>query len=155
MQIHLHNISSRLLQQMWARFSLTPNFPTLATELQFYTYCKHSRSFPYLSHRAPDMRVYWGKFKDNLFLNRKVCCDLSLELSQQDGSNEGSQDMYYHDYGKIWKNYPCCPFLPGALFMSIPAGHLNAIGFMASQLHPKVGKKAGNTHISQDGGKYW
>ena len=33
-----------------------------------------------------------------LFLNENICCDPSLEPSQQDGSNDGSQYMF------LWKN---------------------------------------------------
>ena len=35
------------------------------------------------------------KIRDNflLILHKNVCCDLSSELSQQDGSDEGSQHM--------------------------------------------------------------
>ena len=46
------------------------------------------------------------------FLNKNICCDPSLEPSQQDGSNEGSQNML------LWRNkanYPSYPFLSGAL----------------------------------------
>ena len=33
-----------------------------------------------------------------LFLKENICCDLSLEPSQQDGSNDRSQNMF------LWKN---------------------------------------------------
>ena len=29
-----------------------------------------------------------------LFLNQNICCDPSLEPSQRDGSNDGSQNMF-------------------------------------------------------------
>ena len=33
-----------------------------------------------------------------LFLNENICCDPSLEPSQRDGSNDGSQTMF------LWRN---------------------------------------------------
>ena len=40
-----------------------------------------------------------GVIEDNskitfLFLNKNICCDPSLEPSQQDGSNDGSQNIF-------------------------------------------------------------
>ena len=40
-----------------------------------------------------------GDIEDNLkfffkFLNENICCDPSLEPSQRDGSNDGSQNMF-------------------------------------------------------------
>ena len=38
-----------------------------------------------------------GGIEDNskiFFLNENICCDPSLELSWQDGSNEGSQNRF-------------------------------------------------------------
>ena len=52
-----------------------------------------------------------------LFLNENICCDPSLEPSQKDNSNDGSQNMF------LWKlndNYPkiipVTPFLSEARF---------------------------------------
>ena len=37
-----------------------------------------------------------------LFLNQNICCGPSLELSWQDGSNEGSQYMFFmENYKKL------------------------------------------------------
>ena len=36
-----------------------------------------------------------------LFLNKNIYCDPSLELSRQDGSNEGSQYMFKCKYRKV------------------------------------------------------
>ena len=49
-----------------------------------------------------------GGYEDNskiffLFINENICCDPSLEPSRRDGSNDGSQDMFY---GEIWLSIP-------------------------------------------------
>ena len=45
-----------------------------------------------------------------LFLNENICCDPSLEPSQQDGSNDGLQNMFC---GKNLDNYPkSIPVIP-------------------------------------------
>ena len=52
--------------------------------------------------------------RDNFFsfLYENIRYDPLLELSQQEGSNEGSQCMFYL---KNRENYPIYPFLSGAL----------------------------------------
>ena len=40
-----------------------------------------------------------------LFLIETICCDPSSELSSRDGSDEGSQHMFYAELIKIITNY--------------------------------------------------
>ena len=45
-----------------------------------------------------------GGIEDNskiisLIFQQNICCDLSLEPSRRDGSNEGSQNVYMKKYG--------------------------------------------------------
>ena len=49
-----------------------------------------------LIHRALDKRGYWGLFKDSffLFLDKKIFCDLSLQSSWRESSNDGSQHTF-------------------------------------------------------------
>ena len=54
--------------------------------------------------RTPDKRGGGGGIEDNSktifkFFDNNVHCDTSLELSQQDGSNEGSQYSWLVDLG--------------------------------------------------------
>ena len=48
--------------------------------------------------RCPELQIRGGiedkSKKFSLFLNENVCCDPSLEPSQQDGSNDGSQHTF-------------------------------------------------------------
>ena len=56
--------------------------------------------YHYALHQERQIR---GGIEDIFFFIENICCDLSLELSHRDGSNEGSQNMF------IWrnmKNYP-------------------------------------------------
>ena len=65
--------------------------------------------------RYSEIQIRGGIFKDIFFLfyNKDIlCCDPSLEPSQQDGYNEGSQHMFQR---KNMENYPFYPFLSGAL----------------------------------------
>ena len=49
------------------------------------------------------------------FLNKNVCCDSSLDLSELDISVRGHKICLKELYGKLFLNYPCYPFLAGAL----------------------------------------
>ena len=51
-----------------------------------------------------------------LFLNENICCDLSLEPSRCDGSNGGSQNIFY---GEIWLINPKLSLL---LLLSVFSG---------------------------------
>ena len=42
---------------------------------------------------------------------KNICCDPSLELSRQDGSNDVSQHVSKEYYGKLSLNYPFLPLL--------------------------------------------
>ena len=45
-----------------------------------------------------------------------ICCDSSLEPSRGDGSNEGSQHMFWmRNKENNFSNYPQYPLLSGAL----------------------------------------
>ena len=46
------------------------------------------------------------------YLIENICFDPSLELSQQDGSNDGTQHMFHKSN---MENYPFHPFLSEAL----------------------------------------
>ena len=52
-----------------------------------------------VTHSLPELQIRVGT-EDNskiIFLNsqkKNICCDPSLELSRQDGSNGGSQNMF-------------------------------------------------------------
>ena len=53
-----------------------------------------------------------------LFLIENICCNPTLELSQRDGSNDGSKNVFYGVL--IIPKFSMYPFLSGALFyMSI------------------------------------
>ena len=45
------------------------------------------------------------------FNNKNIHCDPSLELPRRDGSNEGSQLLFFGEYAKLSLNYPCYPIL--------------------------------------------
>ena len=48
----------------------------------------------YICTRAPGKRVI-EDYSKTIFLNENICCDPSLEPSQWDGSNDGSQNMFF------------------------------------------------------------
>ena len=69
------------------------------------------RISPYQS-RAPYTVMGGNEDNSNIIFSSfsmKICCDLSLELSHQNGSNDGLQDMF------LLRNMDNCPFLSGAL----------------------------------------
>ena len=50
------------------------------------------------SHKEPELQITGG-IEDNskiffLFLNKNICCDPTLEPSQRDFSNDGSENMF-------------------------------------------------------------
>ena len=47
-----------------------------------------------------------------LFLKENICCDPSLEPSQRDGSNDGSQNMLLWRISEIWIIIPKLSLLP-------------------------------------------
>ena len=47
-----------------------------------------------------------------LFLKENICCDTSLEPSQRDGSNDGSQNMFSWRISEIWIIIPKLSLLP-------------------------------------------
>ena len=63
-----------------------------------------------------------------IFLHKSIFCDLSLEPSHQDGSNEGSYHVFVEKYEKLSLNYLQYPFLSGALFH-------NKTGFTLSRIN--------------------
>ena len=68
----------------------------------------------------PELQIRWA-FDDNskiflLISQHNICCDPSLEPSQQDGSNERATTYgFMEKYGKLSLNYSCYAFLSGAL----------------------------------------
>ena len=79
-----------------------------------------------------------GGIEDNskikfLLLSENICCDPSLEPSQRDVSNDGSQNMFYGEIWLIIPNYPSYPFLSGAV--------TEAVHFA------KTARKTGKDHI--------
>ena len=66
---------------------------------------------------SPELQIREGT-EDNskiffLFLKENICCDLSLELSRQEGCNDGSQNMF------LWRNIANYLFLSAGLISSL------------------------------------
>ena len=82
------------------------SFRYMDTSPCFFTILTEGNNFCDFLFASPEAELQIrGCTEDNsryffLFLNKNVCCDPSLELSREDGSNGGSQNMFFME------NYP-------------------------------------------------
>ena len=72
----------------------------------------------FINFRAADNRGIEDTKIFFLITQQKHTCDPSLEPSGQEGFYEGSQPVFFIEKcGKLSLNYPCYPFLSGALII--------------------------------------
>ena len=64
------------------------------------------------------------------FNNKNIHCNPSLDLSRRDGSNEGSQLLFFGEYAKLSLNYSCYPVYLLLLSTVISVTQINVILFL-------------------------